>query len=63
MTDEFLSVAEFARHLRIGESNAKAMLARGDVRSIKVGRRRLVPRSSIDAFVTSKLNECERSNA
>ena len=46
-----LSVDEAARLLGIGRTVVYRLLSQGDLRSVKVGGRRLVPRSAVDAFV------------
>lgn len=46
-----LTVDQAAERLSIGRSLFYARLLRGDVRSIKVGRRRLVPAAALDEFV------------
>jgi len=44
---ELLSVAEFARRAGIGRSSAYLMIADGSLRSIRVGRRRIIPASEL----------------
>ncbi len=51
---ELLSVTEAGRRLGIGRSALYQTLARGELRSVKVGRRRLVPADAIADFVDSK---------
>lgn len=46
-----LSVEEAARVLRIGRQAAYAAVRIGTLRSIKIGRRILVPRSAIDELL------------
>jgi excisionase family DNA binding protein len=48
-----LSIKQACRLLGVGRSNLYEMLALGRVRSVKIGRRRLVPRDAIDEFVGS----------
>ena len=45
--DRLLSVDEAAAALGIGRSLTYELMARGDLRSVKAGRRRLVPSSAI----------------
>jgi excisionase family DNA binding protein len=47
-----LSIKQACRLLGVGRSNLYEMLALGRVRSVKIGRRRLVPRDAIDEFVS-----------
>jgi excisionase family DNA binding protein len=48
--DRLLAVDEAARALGIGRTLAYGLFARGELRSIKVGRRRLVPTSAISEY-------------
>ena len=48
-----LSVDEFAAVLSIGQREAYRVLSRGQVASVKIGRRRLIPRWAAEAFVRS----------
>lgn len=51
MTDQkLLSIAAFARRLSIGETKAKELVKTGLVASVRIGRRRLVPVESADAY-------------
>jgi len=50
--DRLLSVDEAARHLGIGRSALYSELAAGRLRSLKVGRRRLIPSSALAEFVS-----------
>lgn len=50
--DRLLSVDEAARHLGIGRSALYGELAAGRLRSLKVGRRRLVPSGAIAEYVS-----------
>jgi excisionase family DNA binding protein len=52
-----VSVAEGARRMGISVSKLKQLLASGEVRSLKVGDRRLIPVSALEAFArTEDLN-------
>jgi excisionase family DNA binding protein len=42
-----LSVAEAARRLGIGRSALYAAIARGEVASVRIGRRRLIPEAEV----------------
>lgn len=48
-----LSVPETCRLLGVGRSSLYGMMASGKVHSVKIGRRRLVPREAVDEFVIS----------
>ncbi|MEM9654350.1 MAG: helix-turn-helix domain-containing protein [Actinomycetota bacterium] len=56
-TDEIMlfSVDQAATVLGIGRTNVYALIGRGELRSVKVGGRRLVPRIALEAFVTQML--------
>jgi len=49
--DRLLSIAEATRYLGIGRSALYSELAGGRLRSLKVGRRRLVPSGALVEFV------------
>ena len=59
MEHKILSVAEVAATLRIGSSNAKALVARGDISSFTVGRRRLITREALDLFVAKRIKDSQ----
>lgn len=46
-----LSVPEFARAVGIGRTLAFRLIREGVIRSVKIGRRRVVPASEQDAFL------------
>ena len=46
-----MSVEEAARVLGIGRSSCYEAVARGEIRSVRVGRRRLIPRWVIDEML------------
>jgi len=46
-------VEEAARLLNVGRSTAYDLIRSGRLRSIKIGRRRLVPRDALDALIAS----------
>ncbi|WP_330186475.1 helix-turn-helix domain-containing protein [Dactylosporangium sp. AC04546] len=52
-----LRVDEAARELGIGRSLAYQLIRTGRLRSIKIGSRRLVPRSAIDEAIARLLEE------
>ncbi len=55
--DRLLDVREAATALGIGRSALYAELGRGEVRSVKVGRRRLVPSSALGAYIAERKTE------
>lgn len=48
-----LSVPEAAEQLGVGTTKLKQLIASGHVASVTVGRRRLVPTASVQAFASS----------
>ena len=46
-----LRVEDAARLLNVGRSTVYDLIRSGRLRSIKIGRRRLVPRDALDAFL------------
>jgi excisionase family DNA binding protein len=44
-------VEEAAQLLGVGRSQAFELISRGELESVKIGRRRLVPRDAIDAYI------------
>jgi excisionase family DNA binding protein len=59
VTPVLLSVEEAARCLSVGRSEVFAMIREGRIRSIKRGRRRLIPKSELDRFVQQELDKEE----
>ena len=49
------SIRETARRLGIGTTLTRQLIANGELPSIRIERRVLVPHSAIDAFVASRL--------
>jgi len=49
-----VSVGEAARRLSLGRSFVFELLAAGDLASIKVGRRRLIPVGALEDFVNAQ---------
>jgi excisionase family DNA binding protein len=46
-----LSVEQAARLLNVGRSTAYDLIRSGELRSVKIGRRRLVPRDALDSLI------------
>lgn len=46
-----LTVEEAAQQLRIGRTQMFALIASGEVNSVKIGRSRRIPRAALDAYV------------
>jgi excisionase family DNA binding protein len=49
-----LRVDDAARVLNVGRSTVYDLIRSGRLRSIKIGRRRLVPREALDAFIAGE---------
>lgn len=58
---ELLSIEEAARRLGIGRTALYHELTNGSLRSFKVGRRRLIPASSIYAYIDAQVQEVPRA--
>jgi excisionase family DNA binding protein len=50
-----LSVTEASRELSISRSALYGLLARGELKALHVGRRTLIPRTALDAFIRDGL--------
>ena len=48
-------VSEAARMLGIGRTNLYKLMDEGQITSVRIGHRRLVPRSAIDEFIAGLL--------
>jgi excisionase family DNA binding protein len=60
---DLLTVKEVARELRLGRTRAYGLLWSGELRSLKIGRRRLVRRSDLERFLESHELEPGESGA
>ena len=43
--------------LNLGRSKVISLIMSGELKSIKIGRKRLIPKSAIDEFIATKLAE------
>jgi excisionase family DNA binding protein len=50
------SLEDARHHLGVGRSLVKRLLATGEVRSVKVGSRRLIPIAELDRFIAERLD-------
>ena len=48
-----LTVPEAAERLRIGQSSVRELLRRGEIKSLKLGKRRLIPTTEVDRIIDS----------
>lgn len=51
MSARLYTVQEAASQLRLGLTTTKALVASGEIRSIKIGRARRVPSDALDGYV------------
>ena len=51
LTDELKDVPEAAERLRCGRTHVFHLIKTGELRSVRIGRKRLIPASEIDAYV------------
>jgi excisionase family DNA binding protein len=63
--DRLLSIAEASGRLGIGRPKMNELLLRGEVASCKIGARRQVSSTSLDAFIARAFarSDAERANA
>jgi excisionase family DNA binding protein len=54
---DLLDLKEAATRMRLSEKTVSRMCLRGELDSIKAGRRRLIPPSAITAWIAAKLAE------
>jgi excisionase family DNA binding protein len=58
--DELLTVEEATKRLRIGRTTIHELVQRGELASLKIGRRRLFTETAVAAFIQRKLEEASR---
>ncbi|HJE60337.1 MAG TPA: helix-turn-helix domain-containing protein [Nocardiopsis listeri] len=51
------SIQETARALSLGTTTVKKLIATGQLPSVRVGRRRLVPRSALETYINRLLDD------
>lgn len=61
MTENMLKAAEVAKRLNATPPTVRAMLERGELRGIKVGRSWRVPESILNAFIMEQLSKAGKS--
>jgi excisionase family DNA binding protein len=49
----FLSVADVAKTLSLGVTYTRRLINRGEIKSVRVGKRVLVPRQCLDEYVST----------
>lgn len=50
-----ISQQDVSRLTGLGLSTTKALIARGKIASIKIGRRRMIPRAELERYIASQL--------
>jgi excisionase family DNA binding protein len=55
-----LSIRQAAREINIGRTAVYGLLRDGKLKSVKIGRRRLIPRDAIEAFIAGLTNQGAR---
>ena len=55
MNTSLLSIKDTEEALNLGHTKVCELIADGDIKSIKVGRRRLIPPTAIDEFIAQRL--------
>ncbi|CAL9396531.1 hypothetical protein SUDANB121_01376 [Nocardiopsis dassonvillei] len=51
------SIQETARALSLGTTTVKKLIATGQLPSVRIGRRRLVPRSALETYINHLVEE------
>ena len=59
--EHLLSPEELALYLGIGRTNAYALLARGEIPSLRLGKLRRVRKRDVDVFIEERLMQAEVS--
>ncbi len=56
---ELLTVDEVADHLHVGVSTVYALMQRGQLTGLRVGKRRLFTRQELDDFIAARAEEAQ----
>ena len=56
MNTKTFTVSEAENRLRLGHTKVAELIRTGELKSIKVGRRRLIPEMAIQDFIESRLS-------
>ena len=56
-----LSIKDAEERLNLGHTKVCELIADGDLKSIKIGRRRLIPPFAIEEFISERLGVCNPS--
>lgn len=60
MPEQLLSMKETSKATGLGKTKLTELVLAGEIRSMKVGRRRLVPQSAVDEFIRREITEQNR---
>ena len=63
MAETLLKVPEVAERLRLSRSLVYELIARNELRAIRIGRSRRVPESEVERFVAIRMAEADRAIA
>lgn len=58
-----LTPEQAAEELNIGRTGLYALMASGDIESVKIGRSRRIPRAALDAYVNRLMTEQSKAVA
>lgn len=53
MTEELLTIPEVGKVIKAGRTYLYALINRGDIKAVKIGRKTLVPRSAVEAYIAA----------
>lgn len=56
-TTKLVTVDEACEHLRVGKTLLYELLGSGELPSLTIGRRRLIPSAALDAFIEAKTTD------
>jgi excisionase family DNA binding protein len=59
---EVMSIDQVARYLGIGRNTAYAAAARGEIKTISIGRRKLVPRLALERLLSGDTRDGESND-
>ena len=57
MSGILLSIGDVQNELNLGHTKVCELIASGEIESIKVGRRRLIPKKSLEKFVEDQVEK------
>ena len=57
MTDTLLTVKQAAARLAIGRTTVYELIAKGGLKTVKIGRARRIPESALEAWIAQRVGE------